>query len=252
MGGKSCFGYRSVTWNWSVNFKSSGASWFGRSGLCQKLGKSTGVLLVITARVRSTTGRYCFHRCLSVHRGGRGGPGTPPGGYPDPPPRVPDRVPPQGGVPGPPAPGGGPDLTGYPPGGYLTWPGTPPGGVPGPPRGGTWPDWVPPGGVPGPPPGGTWPDRVPPRGGTRTPSGGVPDLTGYPRGGTRTHPGGTQTPPGGVPDLTWLGTPPGGGTQLGQQRVFATQRAVCLLRSRRRTFLFIIVVFSSSRSPPTM
>ena len=24
----------------------------------------------ITARVRSTTGRYCFHRCLSVHRGG--------------------------------------------------------------------------------------------------------------------------------------------------------------------------------------
>ena len=25
---------------------------------------------LITARVRSTTGRYCFHRCLSVHRGG--------------------------------------------------------------------------------------------------------------------------------------------------------------------------------------
>ena len=28
--------------------------------------------LFITARVRSTTGRYCFHRCLSVHRGGEG------------------------------------------------------------------------------------------------------------------------------------------------------------------------------------
>ena len=27
---------------------------------------------IITARVRSTTGRYCFHRCLSVHRGGSG------------------------------------------------------------------------------------------------------------------------------------------------------------------------------------
>ena len=26
--------------------------------------------LFITSRVRSTTGRYCFHRCLSVHRGG--------------------------------------------------------------------------------------------------------------------------------------------------------------------------------------
>ena len=25
---------------------------------------------IFTARVRSTTGRYCFHRCLSVHRGG--------------------------------------------------------------------------------------------------------------------------------------------------------------------------------------
>ena len=33
---------------------------------------------IITARVRSTTGRYCFHRCLSIHikGGGRGGGGT--------------------------------------------------------------------------------------------------------------------------------------------------------------------------------
>ena len=30
------------------------------------------VSAVITARVRSTTGRYCFHRCLSVHGGGGG------------------------------------------------------------------------------------------------------------------------------------------------------------------------------------
>ena len=35
--------------------------------------------IVITARVRSTTGRYCFHRCLSVHGGG-GGVRVPPGG----------------------------------------------------------------------------------------------------------------------------------------------------------------------------
>ena len=103
---------------------------------------------VITARVRSTTGRYCFHRCLSVHRGGGG-----------------VRVPP------PPPPGG--YLTGYtPPGG--TWTPLPPGqDLTGSPRGGTW---TPPRGVP---------DRVPPRvpgpprGGTQTPRGGVP---GPPRG----------------------------------------------------------------------
>ena len=111
---------------------------------------------LVTARVRSTTGRYCFHRCLSVHRGGypypimlcnisqnamgqRGGYLT---GYP---PQVPDRVPPRGGTQS---------------GGYLT--GYPPGGVP---------DWVPPqGGYPvggyltGYPPGGV-PDWVPPQGG---------------------------------------------------------------------------------------
>ena len=57
----------------------------------------------ITARVRSTTGRYCFHRCLSVHRGG-GGSGYPsPGG---------------GGGPGT-TPRGGGYLTGYPPGGGV-------------------------------------------------------------------------------------------------------------------------------------
>ena len=28
---------------------------------------------LVTDRVRSTTVRYCFHRCLSVHRGGGGG-----------------------------------------------------------------------------------------------------------------------------------------------------------------------------------
>ena len=84
----------------------------------------------VTARVRSTMGRYCFHRCLSVHRGGggvrvpplgglpdwvppggRGGPGTPPG--------VPDWVPPQGG------PGTPPGGSGYPPGGVRV---PPPGG----------------------------------------------------------------------------------------------------------------------------
>ena len=32
----------------------------------------SGSTSIFTARVRST-GRYCFHRCLSVHRGGRGG-----------------------------------------------------------------------------------------------------------------------------------------------------------------------------------
>ena len=110
---------------------------------------------VITARVRSTTGRYCFHRCLSVHRGGGGVRG------------VPDRVPPRGGY-----------LTGYPPGGV---PG-PPGGVPRPPQGG-YPDpprggfltGYPPGGYPDPP--GGVPDWVPPRG--------VPDQVLPPGGGTQ-------------------------------------------------------------------
>ena len=36
---------------------------------------------LITAHVRSTTGRYCFHRCLSVHTRGEG---IPQGRYPSP------------------------------------------------------------------------------------------------------------------------------------------------------------------------
>ena len=39
----------------------------------------------ITARVRSTTGRYCFHRCLSVHTGGGGYLPIQQGKYPPPP-----------------------------------------------------------------------------------------------------------------------------------------------------------------------
>ena len=118
---------------------------------------------IFTARVRSTTGRYCFHRCLSVHRGGEGGSGYPPPGG------VPDRVPPRGGY-----------LTGYPPGGVWI----PPGGVWVPPPGGR--SGYPPGGVPGqvPPPGGS---GYPPPGGTQTPGyppGGV-TWPGTPRGGTQ-------------------------------------------------------------------
>ena len=124
--------------------------------------------------------------------------------------------------------GGVPDR-GYPPGGTLT--GYPPGGVPDrvPPRGGTWPG-TPRGGTwPGTPPGGV-PDRVPP-GGYLTgypPWGGY--LTGYPPGGT--WPG----TPGGVPDRV---PPPGGYPGRTTEGVLTTRRAVCLLRSRRRTFLFL-------------
>ena len=169
------------------------------------------ITVVITARVRSTTGRYCFHRCLSVHRG-EGGPGTPPGGYLTgyPPGGYLDRVPP-GGVPGPPPgtwPGTPPGGTRTPPGyadppGYLT--GYPPGGYPDPP-GGTWPG-TPRGTWPGTPPGGGYldpprvPDWVPPRGG-------VPDWV-PPRGVVPGPPQGYLTgyPPGGVPDQV---PPPGG------------------------------------------
>ena len=81
--------------------------------------------LLITARVRSTTGRYCFHRCLSVHRGGEGGSGQVPppppprgSGYPPSPPggtevRVPPRGVPKSGYP----PGGGTEVWVPPPGG---------------------------------------------------------------------------------------------------------------------------------------
>ena len=32
------------------------------------------MICIITARIRSMTGRYCFHRCLSVNISGGGGP----------------------------------------------------------------------------------------------------------------------------------------------------------------------------------
>ena len=137
---------------------------------------------IFTARVRSTTGRYCFHRCLSVHRGGGGGP---------------VRYPPRG--------------VWVPPRGGDRSPGTP--------RGGTE--------VRVPPQGGTE-VRVPPQGGTEVQ---------VPPGG-----GGTQVrvpPPGGVPD-------PGRTTE----GVLTTQRVVCLLRSRRRTFLFFLFFVSLPKYVP--
>ena len=112
--------------------------------------------------------------------------------------------------------GGVPGSGTPPPGGVYPGPGTPPGGYPGqvPPRGGTQ-VWVPPWGVlprSGYPPGGVPMSSYPPRGG-------VP-MSGY--------------PPGGYPDPPWGGYP--GRTTEG---VLTTRRAVCLLRSRRRTFLFV-------------
>ena len=107
------------------------------------------------------------------------------------------------------------------------------------------------GGYPGqvPPPGGGYLGQVPPRGGYPDPPGG-----GYP----------SQVPPPypimlcnisqnamrqrGVPGS---GTPPGGGTRTPPgggypgrttEGVLTTRRAVCLLRSRRRTFLFCYIL----------
>ena len=139
---------------------------------------------------------------------GVGGSGTPPGG--------------EGGYPGQVPPGGYPGQV-PPPGGY-------PGQVP-PPGGGGYPGQVPPGGSGTPP--GRYPGQVPPRGvpGSGTPPGGYPGQV-PPLGGTRVrYPpppgGGTRTPPGGgYPGRTTEG-------------VLTTRRAVCLLRSRRRTFLLI-------------
>ena len=76
---------------------------------------------------------------------------------------------------------------------------------------------TPPGGCLGPGPGPWGGSGYPPRGVREPPGGG----SGYPPGGS-----GSGYPPGGGP-----GTPPGGVPGPGQ-------RAVCLLRSRRRTFLF--------------
>ena len=99
-------------------------------------------------------------------------------------------------------------------------------------------------------PWGSRPQTPPPPGGTRTPPGGYPDpprgVPRPPQGGYPDPPwGGTQTPPG-VP-----GPPPGGGTRGGTrgdpgpplpartEGVRTTRWTVCLLRSRRRTFLFL-------------
>ena len=123
----------------------------------------------------------------------------------------------------------------------VTRSGTPPGGVPG--------SGTPPGGTrSGIPPWGRgggrylpWGVRYPsPGGGTRVryPPGGVPG--GTPPGGflgqvpPRGVPG-SGTPPGGVPGS---GTPRGGYPGRTTEGVLTTRRAVCLLRSRRRTFLF--------------
>ena len=79
--------------------------------------------------------------------------------------------------------------------------------------------------------------------------------SGYPPGGTRSGtppggylvrypPGGSGYPPGGVPGQV----PPGGGVRVPPrggypvrttEGVLTTRRAVCLLRSRRRTFLYL-------------
>ena len=196
-------------------------------------------LCLFTARVRSTREgnvltRVCPSINLSVHRGG----GYPYpimlcnisqnamrqrwGGYPDP------GYPPGSGTP----PGGYPGQV--PPGGY---PGQvpPPGGVPrsGTPQGGTRVRY-PPGGYPGqvPPPGG-YLGQVPPQG---VPRSGTP--WGVPRSGTRGVPR-SGTPPRGVPRSD---TPPRGGYPgRTTEGVLTTQRAVCLLRSRRRTFLWYML-----------
>ena len=87
-------------------------------------------------------------------------------------------------------------------------------------RQGGYPAQVPPpGGVPGSgnPPGGTW-VRYPPGG---VPGSGTPPGEGYPG----------QVPP----------PPPGGYPGRTTEGVLTTRRAVCLLRSRRRTFLFRLI-----------
>ena len=135
---------------------------------------------IFTARVRSTPGRYCFHRCLSVYTWGRVTPS-----------------PSHNTSTGPMSFLGGTPVTGprFLPGRYPS------------------PRWgVPQSLVPGPFLGGTpVPDGVP--------------QDGY-------------TPPGMWYPLArsgWVGTP---GWGIGQQvGVLATRRAVCLLRSRRRTAL---------------
>ena len=87
--------------------------------------------------------------------------------------------------------------------------------------------------------GGYLPSRV---GGTYPAKGYLPSRVGG------TYPGqGVPTLVGGVPTLVGGGTYPGGGGYLPwwggylpSQHLVATWRSVCLLRSRRRTFLFIM------------
>ena len=154
--------------------------------------------------------------------------GYPPGGYLDPPGGTQVWLPPLGGYSGPVPPQGGTQVQ-YPPGGY-------PGLVP--PQGGTRT-----------PPGGTqvW---LPPRGyldppggypGLATPSGGV-FRSGTPPGGTQVRypPWGYPDPPRGVPrsryppegysgpvpprggtQVWYPDSPPGGGTQVGQQKEYS-------------------------------
>ena len=191
----------------------------------------------------------------------RGGTRTPPGGYPGqvppltgyPPGGYLGQVPPRGGVPGSGTPRGGTRVR-YPPGGgtrvryppggtrvrYPPWGGTQ---VRYPPWGGTWVRYPPRGGTQVRYPPGGYSSQVHPRGGTRvrytpggvpgsgTPPGGYPGQV-PPRGGTR-----VRYPPGGVPGS---GTPPGGYPGRTTEGVLTTRRAVCLLRSRRRTFLLCI------------
>ena len=144
---------------------------------------------------------------------------------------------------------GGGYLTGYPP--WEGGSGYPPGGVPDqvPPPGGSGyppgvPDWVPPRGVRAPPPLGGYLTRYPRGVRVLPPPGGVwvppPPLGGYL----------TRYPPGGV----WVPPSPRGGGFPGRttEGVLTTRRAVCLLRSRRRTFLFneFSVYFADSPGVP--
>ena len=210
-------------------------TWFWINAVLDRKNRNSRFCLLVTARVRSTReGNVLTSVCPSIH----------------------PSVCPQGGVPishnalqhfpechG--AAGGG-YLTGYPP--RPGYPPTPE-GYPG--QGGTR-SGTPPGGVPWP---GVYPGQVPPRGGTQTPQGGT--LVRYPPGGgypVRYPPGGVR-PPGGVPRPPLGGSSPPGGVNVKINNYKLIQfspyyslplqgsqvhlRVVCLLRSRRRTFLFL-------------
>ena len=176
---------------------------------------------LVTDRVRSTTGRLCFDTCLSirlsVHTGGGGYPsqvqiggGTPArsdGGYPS-------QVQTRGTLAR--SDGGTPARSSW--GGYP--PQIPPSDLAG---GYPWWGWV-------------TPPQVPPvRPGPGVPCQGVPHLR-YPLSDLARVVPHLGYPPS---DLVgwypcWGGTPP----QV-RDGVLDTPRSVCLLRSRRRTFLFL-------------